>query len=124
MSETYVITFHVRQDQLDRFHALLLPVLDAMQNETTFVRAMLHADPDNPCRFQLHETWTDREDVMTVQLNRPYRAAWHAALDELLEQPRQIEIWTPVWADTRSPGDGSGSEPVIQRPVRSSNDRR
>lgn len=56
------------------------------------MRAMLHVDAERPDRFQLHETWTDREDVMKVQLNRRYRAAWHAALDDLLERPREIEV--------------------------------
>ncbi|MFC4254470.1 antibiotic biosynthesis monooxygenase [Altererythrobacter xixiisoli] len=96
--ETYVITFHVRPDQLQRFRALLDPVLDAMRHETTFVYAALHIDPDRPNQFQLHETWSNREDVLQVQLHRPYRANWHAALDELLEHPRKIEIWQQLWS--------------------------
>jgi quinol monooxygenase YgiN len=97
MSETYFITFHVRPDQLRCFRALLDPVLEAMRHEATFVHAALHVDPNRPNHFQLHETWTDREDVLQAQLHRPYRAAWHAALDELLEQRREIEIWRPLW---------------------------
>lgn len=99
MSETYVITFHVRPDQRDRFRTLLDPVLDAMSKEDTFIRASLHVDPERPDVFQLHETWTDRNDVLTVQLARPYRAAWHAALDDLLERPRDIQIWRPLRSD-------------------------
>lgn len=98
MSETYVITFHVKPDQRQRFRALLEPVLEAMRHEVTFVRGALHVDPDHPDRFQLHETWADRDDVLNVQLNRPYREAWHAALVDLLERPREIEIWHPLWS--------------------------
>ncbi|MEH3046627.1 putative quinol monooxygenase [Sphingomonas adhaesiva] len=97
--ETYVITFHVKTDQVDRFRSLLNPVLDAMRHEPTFVRAALHVDPERPNVFQLHETWTDRNDVLNVQLNRPYRQAWHAGLDDVLAKPRQIGIWTVVRAD-------------------------
>ncbi|MCC4591659.1 antibiotic biosynthesis monooxygenase [Xanthomonas campestris pv. cannae] len=97
--ETYVITFHVKLDQVDRFRMLLDPVLDAMRHEQTFVRAALHVDPERPNVFQLHETWTDREDVLDVQLHRPYRREWHAALDDLLLAPRQIAIWTVLRAD-------------------------
>ncbi len=97
MSETYVITFHVRSAQRERFLALLMPVLEAMRHEATFVCAALHVDPDHPDLFQLHETWTDRDDVVKVQLNRPYREAWHAALEDLLERPRDIRIWKPIW---------------------------
>ena len=99
MSETYVITFQVRPSERDRFLALLNPVLDAMRHEATFVHASLHVDPQDENRFQLHETWTDRQDVLEVQLKRPYRDAWHAALDELLERPREIQIWSLLRAD-------------------------
>lgn len=99
MNETYVITFDVKPEQRARFLALLDPVLEAMRHERTFVRAGLHVDPDNKNRFQLHETWTDREDVINVQLHRPYRAEWHAELDNLLVQPREIGIWQLLRAD-------------------------
>ena len=99
MSETYVITFQVRPDQRDRFRALLDPVLDAMRHEATFESASLHVDPDDENRFQLHETWKDRQDVLEVQLKRPYRSEWHAALDGILEQPREVRIWSLLRAD-------------------------
>ena len=93
MSETYVIAFRVKPERLDRFHALLGPVLDAMRQEEAFIHAALHVHPDHPNLIQLHETWTDRQDVLNVQLHRPYRAQWHAELDDLLEVPRDLEIW-------------------------------
>ncbi|MET0550981.1 MAG: antibiotic biosynthesis monooxygenase [Xanthomonas sp.] len=99
LPETYVITFHVKADQVDRFRALLDPVLDAMRHERTFVRAALHVDPERPNVFQLHETWTDRDDVLHVQLHRRYRRQWHAALDDMLSAPRHIAIWTVMRAD-------------------------
>ena len=99
MSETYVITFHVAKGNRERFRALLDPVLDAMRHEDSFVRASLHVDPENLDVFQLHETWADHDDVVNVQLLRPYRAAWHAALPELLERPRDIQVWRPLRSD-------------------------
>lgn len=99
LPETYVITFHVKADQVDRFRALLDPVLDAMRHERTFVRAALHVDPERPTVFQLHETWTDRDDVLNVQLHRRYRHEWNAALDDILVAPRHIAIWTVVRTD-------------------------
>jgi quinol monooxygenase YgiN len=100
MSETYVITFHVRPSERERFRSLLDGVLDAMRRETTFEHAALHVDPENENRFQLHETWSDRNDVIEVQLNRQYRTAWHEALDEILEWPREVQIWTSLRADS------------------------
>lgn len=99
MPETYVITFHVKEREVARFRALLDPVLDAMRHEATFIHAALHAHPDRPDIFQLHETWADRDDVLNVQLQRPYRREWHAALDEILSAPRDIAIWRLLRSD-------------------------
>ncbi|KKF00872.1 putative quinol monooxygenase [Mycolicibacterium obuense] len=99
MSTTYVITFVVRPSERSRFLALLNPVLDAMRDESTFEYAALHVDPSDENRFQLHETWESHADVVDVQLHRHYRAAWHHALEEILERPRDITIWDQLRAD-------------------------
>ena len=48
-------------------------------------------------RFMLYETWESHEDVMAVQLQRPYRRAWHDALPALLRTPpRRHGLATPA----------------------------
>jgi quinol monooxygenase YgiN len=49
--------------------------------------------------MMLYETWESHEDVVTVQLQRPYRKKWHDALAEMLREPRDISIWCPLRAD-------------------------
>ena len=99
MSVTYVIKFQVVPGQCDGFLALLNGVLDAMRHEATFVEAMLHTDPDDANRLMLYETWADHEDVVNVQLLRPYRHAFHEALPTMLAAPRDISIWCCLRAD-------------------------
>lgn len=99
MSVTYLITFTVARGRPGRFLTLLNGVLDAMREEPMFVSATLHDDPADDSRFLLHETWRDHGDVLDVQLSRPYREDWHAALPDLLERPREIAIWRPLRAD-------------------------
>lgn len=101
MSVTYVIGFTVKPAERERFLALLTDVLDAMRNEATFVNATFHHDPADPCRFLLHETWADHQDVLDVQLSQSYRQAWHEALPDLLVEPRAISMWEPVRRDSR-----------------------
>ncbi|ATQ43881.1 putative quinol monooxygenase [Caulobacter mirabilis] len=105
MSITYVIGFQVRPQQFERFRSLLDGVLDAMRHEPMFVSATLHRAPEDPCRLMLHETWADHQDVLDVQLKRPYRTAWHEALEEVLEGPRKIEVWEPLRSDGRGAFD-------------------
>jgi quinol monooxygenase YgiN len=99
MPATYVIIFQVRPGRRERFLALLEPVLNAMRHEGSFRSATLNADPADDHRFLLHECWASHEEVLAVQMRRPYRAAWHAALDDLLAAPRDIAVWTTLRSD-------------------------
>jgi quinol monooxygenase YgiN len=101
MAVAYLIEFQVRPQQRERFRALLDGVLDAMRLEEGFIAATLHQDPQDAHRFLLHETWRDHDEVVEVELERPYRDAWHVALPELLEAPRAISVWTPLRTDRR-----------------------
>ena len=98
-SMTYVVTFDVKPDQVERFRAVLDPVLDAMRSEEGFVYAALNCDVQVENRFLLYETWADHDDVMNVQLKRPYRDEMNAALEEILAAPRAVTLWRPLRAD-------------------------
>jgi quinol monooxygenase YgiN len=102
MPVTYLIQFDVIPEQRAFFLSLLTGVLDAMRSEATFHEAILHRDPQNDSRFLLYETWQDHDDVLEVQLKRPYREAFHRALPSVLQRPRDISIWVPVRADRAS----------------------
>lgn len=97
--ETYVITFHLKAETHMKFLPLLATVLDAMRHEVTFVNAVLHRDPESADTYMLYETWLDGEDVLNVQMHRPYRQAFWDALPELLAKPRQIQVWKPIRTD-------------------------
>lgn len=97
MAETYLIRFQVKPQQRERFLDLLTKVLENMQHEETFIAASLSESDSTPNSFTLLETWQDRQDVLDVQLKRSYRDAWHAALPDLLQAERQIDVLRPVW---------------------------
>jgi quinol monooxygenase YgiN len=99
MPVTYLIKFDVVPGRRDEFLELLDGVLDAMRAEPMFHEAILHRDPASDHRFMLYETWESHEDVLNVQLRRPYRQAWHEALPRLLRQERDVTIWEPVRCD-------------------------
>jgi (4S)-4-hydroxy-5-phosphonooxypentane-2,3-dione isomerase len=99
MPVTYLIKFDVHPAERENFLDLLTGVLDAMRSEPMFHEAILHRDPESEDRFMLYETWERHEDVMAVQLQRPYRRAWHDALPALLRTPRDVTVWQPLRAD-------------------------
>ena len=101
MPVTYLIEFQVVPEKRDEFLELLGGVLDDMRHEPMFHQAVLHRDQSTDCRFMLYETWESHEDVLDVQLRRPYRQHWHAALPTLLEKERGVSIWEPIRSDLR-----------------------
>jgi quinol monooxygenase YgiN len=101
MAVTYVINFRVRPGRREEFLELLEGVLNAMRRESEFHEAILHRDPASEDRFMLYETWESHEDVLDVQIHRPYRRSWHEALPRLLAQERDISIWEPMRADRK-----------------------
>ena len=102
MPVTYLIKFDVHPEQRESFLDLLTGVVDVMRREPMFHEAVLHRDPESEDRFMLYETWESHEDVMAVQLQRPYRRAWHDALPALLRNPRDVTVWQPLRADRNS----------------------
>jgi quinol monooxygenase YgiN len=96
---TVVITLQVHPGLEEEFLSLLTPVLDAMRDEATFIDAALHRDPEDPSRFMLYENWADREELVQVQMARPYREAYAAALPRLLAAPREVQVWNRLRHD-------------------------
>jgi quinol monooxygenase YgiN len=106
---TVALVLRVKPGRQAEFLAILVPVLDAMRHEATFVNAILHCDPEDPARFLLYETWSDRRDLVEVQMRRPYRNDYRARLPDLLAAPREVGVWTPLRAD-------HGPNPAVRRP--------
>jgi quinol monooxygenase YgiN len=95
----FAVHLDVAPDRVDEFVGLLEPLLDTMRHEPTFINAVVHCDPADPARFMIYETWADLDDVVEVQLRRPYRQAYEARLPALLRAPRRVETWRPVRGD-------------------------
>lgn len=99
MAVTYTVVIELKPGAADEFLALLMPVLDAMRLEETFMEAALHRDAADSDRFLIYETWTDPRDVEQVQMGRAYRKEFWARLPALLRNPRQVSTWLPMRTD-------------------------
>jgi quinol monooxygenase YgiN len=102
MTVSYLIKFQVAPERRDQFVGLLGEVLDAMREESNFHEAILHRDAKSEHRFMLYETWESHDDVVNVQVLRPYRRAWHETLPAIWEREREITIWEALRADRKS----------------------
>jgi autoinducer 2-degrading protein len=116
MPVTYVIKFKVVPDRREEFLERLHRVLDAMKHEPMYHAAVLHRDPGCENTFLLYETWESHEDVLNVQLQRPYRQEWHAALPHILEAEREIGIWEPIKSDARPLSPAPAADRTVPAP--------
>ena len=115
----FTVILHVKPGREEELLGLLVPILDAMRHEPTFINAVLHRDPDDPTRFMLYETWADLDEVKQVQIHRAYRQAYLARLPELLREDRQIQLWKPMRSDFAffaTNGGAEGRKPTRRRP--------
>lgn len=113
---TYVIGFTLNPGREAEFMALLNPVLDAMRHEASFINAVLHRDEADPNRLMLYETWADHEEVVAVQIRRPYRQAYDDALPRLLARPREVQVWRPLRGDF-TPGASAAATTSARAPA-------
>lgn len=101
-----IVSIHLKPGAEKEFLDLLMPVIDGVRLEPTFINNFLHQDPEDPTRFMVYENWADRDEFFAVQMKRDYRKAYESRLPELLAEPRGVEIWRPLrsdYADRRAP---------------------
>lgn len=101
-SMTYIVEFDLKPGREEAFRKALDPVLDEMRGEESFLYAALSRDAENPNRFVLFESWSDHDDVINVQLRRPYRDAMNSALEDVLAAPRALSVLQPLRTDSRN----------------------
>ena len=94
-----VVTNHVRPGFEDEYLRLVLPIIDKMRHEASFINNAIHRAADDPTRFMIFEAWADRDDVFNVQIKRDYRNAYETRLPEILRTPREMTFWQPLRAD-------------------------
>ena len=56
-----IVSIHLKPGREAEFLGLLMPVIDAVRRESTFVNNFLHQDPEDPTRFMVYEKWTSKD---------------------------------------------------------------
>jgi len=79
-----LVSIHLKPGKQAEFLGLLMPVIDAVRREATFLNNFLHQDPEDPTRFMVYENWADRDEFFDVQMKRDYRKPYESRLPALL----------------------------------------
>ncbi len=94
-----IVSIHLKPGNEAEFLGLLMPVIDEVRLESTFINNFLHQDPEDPTRFMVYENWADQDEFFEVQMKRNYRKPYESRLPELLAEPRRVEVWRPLRSD-------------------------
>ncbi len=90
---TILVSIPLKPGCAKEFLAMLDDLFAAMHSELTFVNATALQSTDNPDTIVLCETWLDVDNFTSVQMKRPYRAAYEARLPEMLREPRRVDFF-------------------------------
>jgi quinol monooxygenase YgiN len=88
---TLVVTLRAKEGQHMLLEAELRALLAPSRKEEGCLRFDLHACPDQPGAFLLHEVWGAREDH-TAHTRTPHFLRWNARKDALLAS-RESAFW-------------------------------
>jgi quinol monooxygenase YgiN len=96
---SFIVHLPVSPQAREAMRTMLFEVLDAMSAEDDFVNTWVHEDLSNPDMIILYETWAcSREKFLAVQLAKPYRQAFEAALPGFLSGERRLEFLKEIRA--------------------------
>jgi quinol monooxygenase YgiN len=98
----FFVNFDVRPGREQEFRGVLDPLLDTMRAESRFVNYFLLQHETVPNRFVIYETWLGTpEEFLKIEMPRPYRQEYEAAVQGVLAKPREVERnWKLLYART------------------------
>lgn len=93
----FYVKLFVKPEHVAEWRAAVDEIIAAMSEEDAFVSCYLHQDANDPSHFTLYERWAEPsvESFLEHQM-KPYRLAYDAKLDRLLQRPREPQILKPL----------------------------
>lgn len=93
---TVLVSVRTKPGMEEAYKKELMDVLKHVFAEPNLLNFKVNQNPHDPTRFMFYETWADRNDFETAQLNRPYRKPYLKRTKNLLAEPIQWTIWETI----------------------------
>jgi quinol monooxygenase YgiN len=93
----FYVNLFVKPDRVEEWKAAVTEIIEEMSKEDAFVACYLHQDAHDENHFTLYERWAEIsvETFLQNQM-KPYRIAYDAKLESLLQRPREPQILKPL----------------------------
>lgn len=93
----FYVKLFVKPEHVDEWLGAVNEVVNEMAKEDAFIECKLHRDANDPLLFTLYERWAEPSvEAFVANQSKPYRAAYDAKLDRLLQRPRDPQILAPL----------------------------
>ena len=93
----FYVKLHVKPECIGQWRQAFDEIVAAMSREPEFRACYLHQDANDPNQFTLYERWAERsvESFLRNQM-KPYRVAYDARIEPLLQRPREPQLLQPL----------------------------
>jgi quinol monooxygenase YgiN len=93
----FYVKLFVKPGRIEEWRDAFSAIVAEMSKEDAFVSCYLHQDASDENQFTLYERWAEPsvEAFLRNQM-KPYRIAYDAKLESLLQRPREPQILRPL----------------------------
>lgn len=93
----FYVKLFVKPDCVEAWKKAVTEMIAEMSKEAAFVSCHLHQDAQDEHLFTLYERWAEPSVEAFLQHQmKPYRLAYDAQLESLLQRPREPQILKPL----------------------------
>lgn len=93
----FYVKLYVKPEFEHEWKEAVEEIIDKMSKEDAFVSCYLHQDTNDKTLFTLYERWSEPSlEAFLANQMKPYRIAYDAKLERLLQRPREAQILAPL----------------------------
>jgi quinol monooxygenase YgiN len=93
----FYVKLYVKPDRVDDWKREFARIVQAMSREPEFIACYAHQDAQDPNQFTLYERWAEPSvEAFLRNQAKPYRAEYDAAIEPMLQRPREPQLLMPI----------------------------
>lgn len=93
----FYVKLYVKPDRVDEWRTAVTTIIEEMSKEDAFISCYVHQDANDESIFTLYERWSEPSvDAFLKNQMKPYRIAYEAKLEALLQRPREPQVLKPL----------------------------
>jgi quinol monooxygenase YgiN len=95
----FYVHLHVKPEHLQAWKVAANEIIEAMSAEDAFISCDMNQDASDETHFTLYERWAEPSvEAFLKNQMKPYRVAYDAKLEYMLQRPREAQVLIPVKA--------------------------